>query len=180
MRKLTWTTEEKKEYVAKQLKRYYEFLVSLSDFKFEGVYTTKIECNSKYDLDVIVSAIDTKAYSPFSSDGSYDFLSSADSKLHVYALEEELFHTVDRQSTEVKATKEDYIKAFSDYENGFTQLGLSNWSTVSSIFEKAVESRDSFMFPAFLQHLGLSQDDENFKTCLVNLRRIAGYKRTED
>lgn len=64
MRKLTWTTEEKKEYVAKQLKRYYEFLVSLSDFKFEGVYTTKVECNSKYDLDVIVSAIDTKAYSP--------------------------------------------------------------------------------------------------------------------
>lgn len=63
MRKLTWTTEEKKEYVAKQLKRYYEYLVSLSDFKFEGVYTTKIECNSKYDLDVIVSAIDTKAYS---------------------------------------------------------------------------------------------------------------------
>lgn len=65
MRKLTWTTEEKKEYVAKQLKRYYEFLVSLSDFKFEGVYTTKIECNSKYDLDVIVSAIDTKAYSTY-------------------------------------------------------------------------------------------------------------------
>ena len=63
MRKLTWTTEEKKEYVAKQLKRYYEYLVSFSDFKFEGVYTTKIECNSKYDLDVIVSAIDTKAYS---------------------------------------------------------------------------------------------------------------------
>lgn len=63
MRKLTWTTEEKKEYVAKQLKRYYEFLVSLSDFKFEGVYTTRIECNSKYDLDVIVSVIDTKAYS---------------------------------------------------------------------------------------------------------------------
>ena len=65
MRKLTWTTEEKKEYVAKQLKRYYEFLVSLSDFKFEGVYTTKIECNSKYDLDVIVSAIDIKAYSTY-------------------------------------------------------------------------------------------------------------------
>ena len=65
MRKLTWTTEEKKEYVAKQLKRYFEFLVSLSDFKFEGVYTTKIECNSKCDLDVIVSAIDTKAYSTY-------------------------------------------------------------------------------------------------------------------
>ena len=65
MRKLKWTAEEKKEYVAKQLKRYYEFLVSLSDFKFEGVYTTKIECNSKYDLDVIVSAIDTKAYSTY-------------------------------------------------------------------------------------------------------------------
>ena len=65
MRKLTWTTEEKQEYVAGKLKRYYEFLVSLSDFKFEGVYTTKIECNSKYDLDVIVSAIDTKAYSTY-------------------------------------------------------------------------------------------------------------------
>lgn len=65
MRKLTWTTEEKKEYVAKQLKRYYEYLVSLSEFKFEGVYTTKIKCNSKYDLDVIVSAVDTKAYSTY-------------------------------------------------------------------------------------------------------------------
>lgn len=116
---------------------------------------------------------------PFSSEGSYDFLSSADSKLHVYALEEELFHTVDKQSTEVKATKEDYIKAFFDYENGFTHLGLSDWSVVSSIFEKVIESRDSLLFPAFLQHLGLSQDDENFKTCLVNLRRIAGYKRTD-
>lgn len=65
MHKLTWTTEEKQDYVAKQLKHYYEFLVSLSEFKFEGVYTTKIECNSKYDLDVIVSAVDTKAYSTY-------------------------------------------------------------------------------------------------------------------
>lgn len=65
MRKLTWTTEEKQDYVAKQLKRYYGDLVSLSELKFEGVYTTKIECNSKYDLDVIVSAIDTKAYSTY-------------------------------------------------------------------------------------------------------------------
>ncbi len=65
MRKLTWTTEEKKEYVAEKLKRYYEFLVSLSELKFEGVYTTKIDCNSKYDLDVIVSAVDTKAYSTY-------------------------------------------------------------------------------------------------------------------
>ena len=65
MRKLTWTTEEKQEYVAKQLKRYYELLVSLSEFKFEGVYTTKIDCNSKYNLVVFVSAIDTKAYSTY-------------------------------------------------------------------------------------------------------------------
>lgn len=65
MRKLTWTTEEKKEYVAEKLKRYYEFLVSLSELKFEGIYTTKIDCNSKYDLDVIVSAVDTKAYSTY-------------------------------------------------------------------------------------------------------------------
>ena len=65
MRKLTWTTEEKKEYVAEKLKHYYEFLVSLSELKFEGVYTTKIDCNSKYDLDVIVSAVDTKAYSTY-------------------------------------------------------------------------------------------------------------------
>ena len=47
MRKLTWTTEEKQEYLAKTLKRYYEFLVSLSEFSFEGSYNTKIECNSK-------------------------------------------------------------------------------------------------------------------------------------
>ena len=65
MRKLTWTTEEKQDYLAGKLKRYFEFLASLSKFKFEGVYTAKIECNSKYNLDVIVSVIDTKAYSTF-------------------------------------------------------------------------------------------------------------------
>jgi len=65
MRNLTWTTEEKQEYVAEKLKRYFEFLVSLSELGFEGSYYTKIECNSKYDLDVIVSAIDTKAYSNY-------------------------------------------------------------------------------------------------------------------
>ena len=65
MRKLTWTIEEKQDYLAKTLKRYYEFLVSLSELKFEGVYTTKIDCNSKYDLDVIVSAVETKAYSTY-------------------------------------------------------------------------------------------------------------------
>lgn len=65
MRELTWTTEEKQEYIVGKLKRYYEFLVSLSEFGFEGSYYTKIECNSKYDLDVIVSAIDTKAYNTY-------------------------------------------------------------------------------------------------------------------
>lgn len=41
MRKLIWTTEEKQDYVVKQLKRYYGELVSLSELKFEGIYTTK-------------------------------------------------------------------------------------------------------------------------------------------
>ena len=62
MRKLTWTTEEKQEYLAKTLKRYYESLDSISNFGFVGTYTTQINCNSKYDLDVIVSAVDTKAH----------------------------------------------------------------------------------------------------------------------
>lgn len=65
MRKLTWTTEEKQDYLAKKLKHYYAFLATLSEFKFEGTCTTKIECNSKYNLDVIVSAVDTKAYSTY-------------------------------------------------------------------------------------------------------------------
>ena len=65
MRKLTWTTEEKQEYLAKTLKRYYESLDSISNFGFVGTYTTQINCNSKYDLDVIVSAVDTKAYSTY-------------------------------------------------------------------------------------------------------------------
>lgn len=65
MRKLTWTTEEKQEYLAKQFKYYYGNLVSLYELGFEGSYTTQIECNSKYYLDVIVSAIDTKAYSTY-------------------------------------------------------------------------------------------------------------------
>lgn len=65
MRKLTWTTEEKQEYLAKQLKHYYGKLVSLYELGFEGSYNTQIECNSKYILDVIVTGTDTKAYSTY-------------------------------------------------------------------------------------------------------------------
>ena len=65
MRKLTWTTEEKQDYVAKQLKRYYGNLVSLYELGFEGSYNTQIECNSKYILDVIVTGTNTKAYSTY-------------------------------------------------------------------------------------------------------------------
>lgn len=65
MRKLTWTTEEKQEYLAKQLKHYYGNLVSLYELGFEGSYNTQIECNSKYILDVIVTGTDTKAYSTY-------------------------------------------------------------------------------------------------------------------
>ena len=110
----------------------------------------------------------------------YNLSSSLSTELSVYALEEQLFHTVDYFSKSYKATKEDYLKAFSDYETGFKHLGLSDWYAVSYVLEKAFQSRDSELFRAFLQHLGLSQDDENFKSCLVNLRKIAGYKRTED
>lgn len=65
MRKLTWTTEEKQEYLAKQFKHYYGNLVSLYELGFEGSYNTQIECNSKYILDVIVTGTDTKAYSTY-------------------------------------------------------------------------------------------------------------------
>lgn len=65
MRKLTWTTEEKQEYLAKQLKHYYGNLVSLYGLGFEGSYNTQIECNSKYILDVIVTGTDTKTYSTY-------------------------------------------------------------------------------------------------------------------
>ena len=110
----------------------------------------------------------------------YNMSSSISTELSVYALEEQLFHTVDYFSKSYKATKEDYLKAFSDYETGFKHLGLSDWYAVSYVLEKAFQSRDSELFSAFLQHLGLSQDDEHFKTCLVNLRKIAGYKRIDD
>lgn len=65
MRKLTWTTEEKQDYVAKQLKRYYGNLVSLYELGFEGSYNTQIECNYKYYLDVIVVGTNTKAYNTY-------------------------------------------------------------------------------------------------------------------
>ena len=65
MRKLTWTTEEKQEYLAKQLKHYYEDLVSLCELGFEGSYNTQVECNSKYYLDVIVTGTNTKAYNTY-------------------------------------------------------------------------------------------------------------------
>lgn len=110
----------------------------------------------------------------------YNPTSIISTELSVYALEEQLFHTVDYYTHPYKATKDDYIKAFSNYETGFTHLNLSDWSEVSYILEKAFQSRDSELFGAFLQHLGLSQEDKNFKTCLANLRKIAGYKRTDD
>lgn len=62
MRKLTWTTEEKQEYLAKTLKRYYESLDSISNFGFVGTYTTQINCNSKYELGVIFTATDCGSY----------------------------------------------------------------------------------------------------------------------
>lgn len=110
----------------------------------------------------------------------YTPFSSTDSQLNVFALVEQLFHTVDRQSYPYKATKEDYKKAFSNFEEGYTQLGLTNWFSVSSVLEQAIHSRDSELFVDFLQYLGVAQGDENYKDYLANLRRIAGYKRTDD
>lgn len=65
MRKLTWTTEEKQEYLANQLKHYYGDLVSLYELGFEGSYNTQIECNSKYYLDVIIKGTNTNAYNTY-------------------------------------------------------------------------------------------------------------------
>lgn len=62
MRKLTWTTEEKQNYLVGKLKRYYESLDSISKFAFVGGYNTQIDCNSKYELDVSFTAIDGGSY----------------------------------------------------------------------------------------------------------------------
>lgn len=110
----------------------------------------------------------------------YQPSSSMDSQLNVFALVEQLFHTVDRHSYPYKATKEDYVKALLDFKAGYTYLGLSDWSSVSRVFEQAIQSRDSELFVDFLHYLGITQDDENYHTYLANLRRIAGYKKTDD
>ena len=62
MRKQIWTTQEKQDYLAKTLKRYYESLDSISNFGFVGTYTTQINCNSKYELGVIFTATDCGSY----------------------------------------------------------------------------------------------------------------------
>lgn len=47
---------------SKTLKRYYESLDSISKFGFVETYTTKIDCNSKYELGVIFTATDCGSY----------------------------------------------------------------------------------------------------------------------
>lgn len=62
MRKLTWTPEEKQNYLVNQLKHYYKNLETLARLKFEGLYNTSLDCNSKYTLDVILTATDNSSY----------------------------------------------------------------------------------------------------------------------
>lgn len=65
MRKLTWTTEEKQEYVAKQLKRYSTKLEEICAHKFFGNYQTQLDCNSKYLLDVGFTVTDSRGYTSY-------------------------------------------------------------------------------------------------------------------
>lgn len=62
MRKLTWTTEEKQDYLASKLKYYYKDLETLASLKFVGLYDTSLDCNSKYTLGVILTATDNSSY----------------------------------------------------------------------------------------------------------------------
>ena len=152
---------------------YFQDYLTRRSNRFKEFVANPFNFNSSHSR--VVFGSNTVPYTPW-----YNLSLSLSTELSVYALEEQLFHTVDYFSKSYKATKEDYIKALSDYENGFKHLGLSDWYAVSYVLEKAFQSRESALFVEFLKHLGLSRDDENFKTCLVNLRRIAGYKRTED
>lgn len=152
---------------------YFQYYLTRRSSRFKEFVASPFNFNSSHSW--VAFGSNAVSHTPW-----YNMSSSISTELSVYALEEQLFHTVDYFSKSYKATKEDYLKAFSDHESGFKHLGLSDWYAVSYVLEKAFQSRDSELFSAFLQHLGLSKDDENFKTCLVNLRRIAGYKRIED
>ena len=55
MRKLTWTTEEKQEYLANQLKHYYGDLVSLYELGFEVIIKgTNTNAYNTYELGLIL------------------------------------------------------------------------------------------------------------------------------
>lgn len=62
MSKRTLFIEEKQGYLITQLERYYKNLETLAGLKFEGLYTTSLDCNSKYTLDVILTATDNSSY----------------------------------------------------------------------------------------------------------------------
>lgn len=62
MSKQIWTTQEKQNYLGNQLKHYYKDLETLARLKFEGLYNTSFDYNSKYTLDVILTATDNSSY----------------------------------------------------------------------------------------------------------------------
>lgn len=62
MRKRTYYIEEKQGYLITQLERYYKTLETLASYKFEGRYNTLVDCNSKYTLEVILTATDNSSY----------------------------------------------------------------------------------------------------------------------
>lgn len=62
MHKQTWTTDEKQNYLVNQLKHYYKELETLARKGFEGLYDTSFDCNSKYNLGVILTATDNSSY----------------------------------------------------------------------------------------------------------------------
>ena len=93
---------------------------------------------------------------------------------------EKLFSRVDALSYPYKATKEDYVKAFSDFEDGYTHLGIKGWEPISLVLDHSFHSKDSLLFADFLQYLGVSSDDEHYNDSLTTLRKLAGYKQIDD
>lgn len=62
MSKRTLFIEEKQGYFITTLEQCYKVLETLANQKFEGLYTTSLDCNSKYTLDVILTATDNSSY----------------------------------------------------------------------------------------------------------------------
>ena len=65
MSKRTLFIEEKQGYFITTLEYCYKVLETLANQKFEGLYNTSFDCNSKYTLDIILTATDNSSYTSY-------------------------------------------------------------------------------------------------------------------